>query len=144
MTNALQRLMDDGLFPYTRRYLGTLRNHFSTLGLNGVNEMIRNFTADAEDITTDWGEAFAIRLLDHVRGLETAVAGWLPGRLRQQALPLVIAHGVDGDTGAGGEFADLHWTLSGTGCREYPPLTLVQSQAFLRTRCGCPRRCGCR
>jgi anaerobic ribonucleoside-triphosphate reductase len=37
--------MDQGLFPYTKRYLGTLRNHFSTLGVNGINEMIRNFTA---------------------------------------------------------------------------------------------------
>ncbi|WP_026784763.1 anaerobic ribonucleoside-triphosphate reductase, partial [Pleomorphomonas koreensis] len=64
---VIERLMDQGLFPYTRRYLGTLRNHFSTLGLNGVNEMIRNFTGDTEDITTAWGEAFAIRLLDHVR-----------------------------------------------------------------------------
>lgn len=64
---TIERLMDDGLFPYTRRYLGTLRNHFSTLGLNGVNELIRNFTGDSEDITTAWGEAFAIRLLDHVR-----------------------------------------------------------------------------
>ena len=37
--------MDAGLFPYTKRYLGTLRNHFSTIGVNGINEMIRNFTA---------------------------------------------------------------------------------------------------
>ena len=59
--------MDKGLFPYTKRYLGTLRNHFSTLGVNGINEMIRNFTGDADDITTEWGHAFALRLLDHVR-----------------------------------------------------------------------------
>ncbi len=64
---VIERLMDQGLFPYTKRYLGTLRNHFSTLGLNGVNEMIRNFTGDRDDITTAWGEAFAVRLLDHVR-----------------------------------------------------------------------------
>ena len=64
---VIQRHMDDGLFPYTKRYLGTLRNHFSTLGVNGVNEMIRNFTADAEDITTSWGHGFALRLLDRVR-----------------------------------------------------------------------------
>jgi ribonucleoside-triphosphate reductase len=64
---VIERLMDQGLFPYTKRYLGTLRNHFSTLGLNGVNEMIRNFTGDRDDITTPWGEAFAVRLLDHVR-----------------------------------------------------------------------------
>ena len=64
---VIQHLMDNGLFPYTKRYLGTLRNHFSTLGVNGINEMIRNFTADAHDLTTDWGHAFAVRLLDRVR-----------------------------------------------------------------------------
>ncbi|OGB24933.1 MAG: ribonucleoside triphosphate reductase [Burkholderiales bacterium RIFCSPLOWO2_02_FULL_57_36] len=64
---VIQRHMDNGLFPYTKRYLGTLRNHFSTLGVNGINEMIRNFTSDEHDITTDWGSAFALRLLDHVR-----------------------------------------------------------------------------
>ncbi|MBK1703051.1 ribonucleoside triphosphate reductase [Halochromatium glycolicum] len=64
---VIQRHMDAGLFPYTKRYLGTLRNHFSTLGVNGINELIRNFTNDAEDITTEWGHAFACRLLDHVR-----------------------------------------------------------------------------
>ncbi len=63
----IQRLMDSGLFPYTKRYLGTLRNHFSTIGVNGVNEMIRNFTADEHDITTVWGHDFAVRLLDHIR-----------------------------------------------------------------------------
>ncbi len=63
----IQQLMDAGLFPYTRRYLGTLRNHFSTLGVNGINEMIRNFSDDAHDITTPWGEAFAVRFLDHIR-----------------------------------------------------------------------------
>jgi ribonucleoside-triphosphate reductase len=64
---VIQRLMDGGLFPYTKRYLGTLRNHFSTLGVNGVNEMIRNFTDDVHDITTEWGHGFAVRFLDHVR-----------------------------------------------------------------------------
>jgi len=64
---VIQRHMDNGLFPYTKRYLGTLRNHFSTLGVNGINEMIRNFTQDREDISTEWGHDFAIRLLDHVR-----------------------------------------------------------------------------
>jgi ribonucleoside-triphosphate reductase (formate) len=63
----IQRLMDNGLFPYTKRYLGTLRNHFSTIGVNGVNEMIRNFTADEHDITSDWGHDFAVRLLDYIR-----------------------------------------------------------------------------
>lgn len=63
----IQRLMDQGLFPYTKRYLGTLRNHFSTLGVNGINEMVRNYTHDREDITTEAGHALALRLLDHVR-----------------------------------------------------------------------------
>ncbi|MEB2401299.1 MAG: ribonucleoside triphosphate reductase [Alcaligenaceae bacterium] len=65
--SLIQQLIDDGLFPYTRRYLGTLRNHFSTLGVNGINEMIRNFTAGEHDVTTEWGHRFALRLLDHVR-----------------------------------------------------------------------------
>ncbi len=64
---VIQRLMDDGLYPFTQRYLGRLKNHFSTIGVNGINEMIRNFTDDKEDITTEFGNAFAIRLLDHLR-----------------------------------------------------------------------------
>ncbi|HEC17651.1 MAG TPA: ribonucleoside triphosphate reductase, partial [Sedimenticola sp.] len=64
---VIQRYMDGGLFPYTRRYLGTLRNHFSTIGVNGLNEMIRNFSGDAHDISDDWGREFALRLLTHVR-----------------------------------------------------------------------------
>ena len=64
---VIQRHIDQGLFPYTKRYLGTLRNHFSTIGVNGLNEMIRNFTNDKADITTSWGHAFALEFLDHVR-----------------------------------------------------------------------------
>ncbi|HEX5331688.1 MAG TPA: ribonucleoside triphosphate reductase [Cellulomonas sp.] len=67
---VIQKYIDEGLFPYTKRYLGTLDNHFSTIGVNGINEMIRNFTRDdAEpvDITDPRGHALAIRLLDHVR-----------------------------------------------------------------------------
>ncbi len=64
---VIQRHIDEGLFPYTRRYLGTLRNHFSTIGVNGMNEMIRNFTGDKHDITSEWGHQFALDVLDHVR-----------------------------------------------------------------------------
>ncbi len=63
----VQNLIDQGLYPYTKRYLGTLRNHFSTLGVNGINEMIRNFSGDRADITTPGGRAMAIRFLDRVR-----------------------------------------------------------------------------
>jgi ribonucleoside-triphosphate reductase len=65
---VIQRHLDAGLFPYTKRYLGTLRNHFSTIGVNGINEMVRNFTGDRDDITTDSGHALACRMLDRVRG----------------------------------------------------------------------------
>ncbi|MDO4770003.1 MAG: ribonucleoside triphosphate reductase [Brachymonas sp.] len=64
---VVQRLMDDGLYPYTKRYLGTLGNHFSTIGVNGINEMVRNFTGDAADITHPEGHALALRLLDRLR-----------------------------------------------------------------------------
>jgi ribonucleoside-triphosphate reductase len=63
----VQRLIDTGLFPYTRRYLGTLRNHFSTIGVNGINEMVRNYTHDAHDITDAEGRQLAIDILDYVR-----------------------------------------------------------------------------
>jgi anaerobic ribonucleoside-triphosphate reductase len=65
---TIDKLIVEGLFPYTKRYLSAgLANHFSTIGVNGVNEMIRNLTGDAHDITTPEGHAIAIRLLDHVR-----------------------------------------------------------------------------
>lgn len=60
---VIQEWMDRGLFPYTKRYLGYLKNHFSTIGINGLNEAIRNFTDDQENITTEWGHAFAERVL---------------------------------------------------------------------------------
>lgn len=64
---VIQHYIDSDLFPYTKRYLGTLRNHFSTIGVNGINEMVRNFTNDEHDITSKDGHALAIELLDHVR-----------------------------------------------------------------------------
>ncbi len=63
----IQRLIDGGLFPFTKRYLGTLRNHFSTIGVNGINEMIRNFTNDEHSIADEWGQNFAIKFLDYIR-----------------------------------------------------------------------------
>lgn len=64
---VIQENMDRGLYPFSKRYLGTLRNHFSTLGINGVNECIRNFSQDTENVTTAWGRKFALRILDHMR-----------------------------------------------------------------------------
>lgn len=64
---VVQVYMDNGLFPFTKRYLGTLRNHFSTIGVNGINEMIRNFSKDQHNITTEYGHNMALRFLDKVR-----------------------------------------------------------------------------
>ncbi len=64
---TIQRLIDNGLYPYTKRYLGTLRNHFSTIGVNGINEMIRNFTNDEHSVADEWGKAFAEKFLDYIR-----------------------------------------------------------------------------
>lgn len=63
----IQKWMDRGLFPYTKHFLGTLRNHFSTIGINGVNEAIRNLTEDRENIATPAGRAFAKEVLDFMR-----------------------------------------------------------------------------
>ncbi len=64
---VIQRLIDNGLFPFTKRYLGTLRNHFSTIGVNGINEMIMNFTDGAHNIADEWGQSFAEKFLDYIR-----------------------------------------------------------------------------
>ncbi|WP_308367313.1 MULTISPECIES: ribonucleoside triphosphate reductase [unclassified Microbulbifer] len=63
----IQEWMDAGLYPYTKRYLGTLHNHFSTVGANGLNEMVRNFTGDRLDIASEEGRDMALELLEHVR-----------------------------------------------------------------------------
>lgn len=64
---VIQKWIDRGLFPYTRRYLGTLKNHFSTIGVNGMNEAIRNFTNDRENIASSFGQAFAKEVLEYIR-----------------------------------------------------------------------------
>ena len=64
---VIQRLIDNGLFPFTKRYLGTLRNHFSTIGVNGINEMILNYTNGEHNIADEWGQQFAEKFLDYIR-----------------------------------------------------------------------------
>lgn len=64
---VIQQHMDNGLYPYTKRYLGTLRNHFSTIGVNGMHEMLRNLTGDREGMHTEAGRTLALDILDHVR-----------------------------------------------------------------------------
>lgn len=64
---VLQRFMDNNLFPYTKRYLGTFRNHFSTIGVNGINEMIRNFSNNKFNIVDSQGKELACEVLDYIR-----------------------------------------------------------------------------
>lgn len=63
----IQKWIDRGLFPYTKRYLGNLKNHFSTIGINGLNEAIRNFTNDEHTIVDSWGQEFAVEVLNFMR-----------------------------------------------------------------------------
>ncbi|MDQ8200276.1 ribonucleoside triphosphate reductase [Pelagicoccus enzymogenes] len=63
----IQSLFDRGLFPYSKRYLGHFRNHFSTIGVNGLNEMLRNYSEDRYDIATETGIKMSIDLLDMIR-----------------------------------------------------------------------------
>lgn len=60
-------MMERGLYPYTSRYIHSLDTFFSTIGINGANEMIRNFTNDKHNIVDDYGQAMAMRLLTHIR-----------------------------------------------------------------------------
>jgi len=60
-------LYERGLFPYTKRYLPNFNNHFSTIGVNGINEMIVNFTQKEYDISKEEGINFAIEILDFMR-----------------------------------------------------------------------------
>ena len=63
----IQEMYDRGLYPYTKRYLPHFRNHFSTIGVNGMNEMIANFTENKDDITMLSGIEFASEILEHIR-----------------------------------------------------------------------------
>ncbi len=65
----VQELYDRGFYPYTKRYLKGFKNHFSTIGVNGINEMIRNFTHDREDVTSENGTKFAIEVLEFIRDI---------------------------------------------------------------------------
>jgi len=63
----IQKWIDRGLFPFTKRYLGTLKNHFSTIGVNGVNECVRNFSDDKFDIASKEGKELALEILAYMR-----------------------------------------------------------------------------
>ena len=63
---VVKKYNEQGLYPYTRRYINTFDTFFSTIGVNGMNEMIRNFTDDEYDITDSRGQQMAKELLDFI------------------------------------------------------------------------------
>ena len=65
--SVITRLMDNGLYPYTKRYLGTFGNHFSTIGLIGMNEVGLNAKWLRADLTDERVQKFAAEVLDHMR-----------------------------------------------------------------------------
>ncbi|WP_165910494.1 ribonucleoside triphosphate reductase [Treponema sp. J25] len=64
---VINRLLESGLFPYTKRYLHTLENHFNTIGLVGMNECLLNFFGKDVHIATPQGQAFALKTLHFMR-----------------------------------------------------------------------------
>ena len=64
---VITRLMENGLYPYTKRYLGTFANHFSTIGLIGMNEVGLNAKWLRADLTDKRVQEFAKEVLDHMR-----------------------------------------------------------------------------
>ena len=63
----ITRLLEEGLYPYTRRYLGSFENHFSTIGLIGMNEACLNAKWVREDLTHDKAQQFTKDVLNHMR-----------------------------------------------------------------------------
>ncbi|MFY4782949.1 ribonucleoside triphosphate reductase [Aliarcobacter butzleri] len=63
----INSMYERGLYPYTKRYLKNFNNHFSTIGVNGMNEMLKNFFYENVDISTKVGNKFCIEILDFMR-----------------------------------------------------------------------------
>ena len=65
--NTITKLLDEGLYPYTKHYLGTFNNHFSTIGLVGMNEAGLNAKWLRKDLTHEETQKFAQDVLNHMR-----------------------------------------------------------------------------
>jgi ribonucleoside-triphosphate reductase len=106
----ISRNMENGLLPYTRRYLGTVDRHFSTIGINGMNEALLNFMGST--IASREGRRFALSLLDFMReeltqfqeetgnlyNLEATPAegtSYRFARIDKQLFPSIITAGTD-------------------------------------------------
>ncbi|GHV42581.1 anaerobic ribonucleoside triphosphate reductase [Spirochaetia bacterium] len=64
---AVAKLLDSGLFPYTKRYLKNFDSHFNTIGLVGMNECLKNFLGKEVTIATEQGRTFALSVLKFMR-----------------------------------------------------------------------------
>ncbi len=111
----ITKLLDEGLYPYTKRYLGTFNNHFSTIGLVGMNEAGLNARWLRADLTDERVQKFAREVLDHMRerladyqeqygdlyNLEATPAESTAYRLAKhdrERFPDIITAGKEGDT----------------------------------------------
>ena len=112
---VISKLLDEGLYPYTRRYLGAFENHFSTIGLVGMNEATLNAKWIQKDLTSEDAREFALEVLDFMRerladyqeqygdlyNLEATPAESTAYRLAKHDLkhwPEIVTAGKDGGT----------------------------------------------
>lgn len=63
---VIEKLKDGGFYPYEKVYIHTFDTFFNTIGINGCNECIRNFTDDKHNIADKWGQSFTNELLDYI------------------------------------------------------------------------------
>uniref|UniRef100_UPI003AB99440 ribonucleoside triphosphate reductase n=1 Tax=Waltera sp. TaxID=2815806 RepID=UPI003AB99440 len=113
--NVITKLLNEGLYPYTKRYLGTFENHFSTIGLIGMNEAGLNARWVGKDMTHRECQEFTKNVLNHMRerlsdyqelygdlyNLEATPAESTTYRLAKhdkQRYPDIITAGEEGDT----------------------------------------------
>ena len=79
--NGISRLLDEGLYPYTKRYLGSFDNHFSTIGLVGMNEAGLNACWLKKDMTDPETQKFTKEVLEHMRNRLSDYQEQYPGEL---------------------------------------------------------------
>lgn len=65
--NVISKNLERGLYPFTKRYLGDWNHHFSTIGVNGANEMVLNFTNGSDNIATVFGKNLVMEVMDFIR-----------------------------------------------------------------------------
>ena len=89
---VITKLMDAGLYPYTKYYLGTFDNHFSTIGLIGMNEVGLNAKWLRKDLTHPETQAFAKDVLNHMRERLMRLSGAVRRPLQPGGHPRRVHH----------------------------------------------------